>query len=90
MKNLANVISWLFLPLLMPIYALLITMYIPSVEQSYFQNDTLFWMDEGHKFAVLSMFTIFSLIAPGVTLLLLMKSKAISSIEVVSISKLNI
>jgi membrane-associated phospholipid phosphatase len=82
MKNVAHVISWLFLPLLMPIYALLIAMFIPSLEQSYFQNDTLFWMDEGHKFAVISMFTIFSLIAPGITLILLMRSKAISTIEV--------
>ncbi|MES2588671.1 MAG: hypothetical protein V4622_06800 [Bacteroidota bacterium] len=82
MKSLANIISWIFIPLLMPIYALLLAMFIPSVEQSYFQSDTLFWMSPNHKFAIIAMFTIFSFLAPGVTLVLLMRSKAISSIEV--------
>jgi membrane-associated phospholipid phosphatase len=82
MRTLAHLISWVFLPLLMPIYALFLTMFIPSFEQSFFQENTLFWMPNGHKFAVISMFFIFSFLAPGITLVLLLRSKAISNIEV--------
>jgi membrane-associated phospholipid phosphatase len=82
MRILAHLISWVFLPLLMPIYGLLITMFLPSFEQSYFQENTLFWMPDGHKFAVITMFFIFSFLAPAITLVLLLRTKAISSIEV--------
>lgn len=82
MKVLAQLISWIFIPLLMPIYALLIAMYIPSFESNYFQGNTLYWMPPSYKLLVLSMFFIFSFLAPGISLLMLKKSKAISSIEV--------
>jgi membrane-associated phospholipid phosphatase len=81
MRALSHLTSWLFLPLFMPLYALMIAMFIPSVEQSFFQENTLYWMAPAHKFAVLSMFGIFSFAAPGITLILLMRSKIITTIE---------
>ena len=78
----AQVISWVFVPLLMPLYALLVAMYIPSVEVSFFQENTLYWMNPTYKVLILSMFLIFSFLAPGISLVMLKKSKAISSLEV--------
>lgn len=66
----------------MPIYALIITMFFPSFEQSFFQENTLYWMNPSHKFAVLAMFFIFSFLAPAITLLMLLKTKTISTIEI--------
>lgn len=82
MKLAANIISWIFVPLLMPIYGLLVAMYIPSFEQSFFQENTLYFMPPGYKYPILIMFTIFSFLAPGLSLLMLMRSKSISNIEI--------
>lgn len=81
MKIAAQLISWIFIPLLMPIYGLLVAMYVPSVEQSYFQENTLFWMPPGHKVAVLLMFLIFSFLAPAISLVMLQRSNSITSVE---------
>lgn len=81
MKIIAQLISWIFIPLLIPIYALITTMYIPSVEQSYTQENTLFWMPSGHKVAVLLMFLIFSFLAPAISLVMLQRSNSITSVE---------
>lgn len=82
MRILAHIISWVFLPLLMPIYAIAIAMYIPSMEQNFFQENTLFWLNANFKLVVLAWFIIFSFLAPGISLLILRLSKNISSIEV--------
>ena len=81
MRIVANIISWLFIPLLMPIYGLIVAMFIPSVEQSFFQENTLYWMPLNHKWAVLSMFFIFSFLAPAISLVFLRKTNVISSVE---------
>jgi membrane-associated phospholipid phosphatase len=81
MKIFAQLISWVFIPLLMPIYGLLVAMYVPSVEQNFFQENTLFWMQPGHKIAVLLMFLIFSFLAPAISLVMLQRSNTISTIE---------
>lgn len=82
MKIAAQIISWIFIPLLMPIYALMVAMYIPSVESSFYQENTLFWMHPTYKLLILGMFFIFSFLAPGVSLYMLKKNNAISNIEV--------
>ena len=82
MRVLAHTISWLFLPLLMPIYAITTAMYIPSVETSFFQQDTLYWLNPNFKLVVLAWFAIFSFLAPGLSLLILRYSKSISNIEI--------
>ena len=82
MKLAANIISWIFIPLLMPIYALLVAMYIPSVESNFFQENTLYWMHPIYKLLILSMFFIFSFLAPAFSLFMLKKSNSISNLEV--------
>lgn len=82
MKFTAKLISWVFLPLFMPLYALLITMYLPSFEASFYQEKTIFWMNSNLKIAVFSLYFLFSFLAPAISLVLLKKSKIISNFEI--------
>ena len=71
MRVLAHIISWLFLPLLMPIYAVAVALYIPSMEQNFFQEDTLYWLNPKFKLVVIAWFSIFSFFAPAFSLLIM-------------------
>lgn len=82
MENLAKIISWVFVPLFMPIYALIILMYIPSREGFLINDDSLFFLPNSAKLALLFIFFVFSILAPGVTLLYLKKKNLISTIEI--------
>jgi hypothetical protein len=82
MKFTAKLISWVFLPLFMPLYALLITMYLPSLEISFYQEKTIFWMNSNLKIAVFCLYFLFSFLAPAISLVLLKKSKIISNFEI--------
>ena len=46
MKVVSKILSWLFLPLLAPVYAVVITMYTESWEADFYQGDSLFSLDE--------------------------------------------
>jgi hypothetical protein len=82
MKLFAQFVSWVFLPILMPIYALLITMYIPSMEDGFYQERTLYFLHPTLKLAVIGMFALFSFFAPAISLVLLKRSKLISNLEI--------
>jgi membrane-associated phospholipid phosphatase len=81
MEIASRIISWLFLPLLMPIYALLATMYVPSQQAGFFQHDNLFAMPPGYKYFVLLWFIFFAVLAPGFSLVLLKRGQRISNIH---------
>jgi membrane-associated phospholipid phosphatase len=81
MKILAEVLSWVFLPLLMPVYGLLLCMYVPSNQDYLFNEDSLFFLRDEAKMAILYMFMIFSVIAPGLAFVLLHKWKIITTID---------
>ncbi|MFN5845606.1 MAG: hypothetical protein ACK46O_07855 [Flavobacteriia bacterium] len=81
MKILAEVLSWVFLPLLMPVYGLLLAMYVPSNQDYLFNEDSLFFLRDEAKLAILYMFIIFSVIAPGLAFVLLHKWKIITTID---------
>ena len=82
MKFLANLISWIFLPLFMPVYALLLTMYIPSLEEGSFQNKTIYLLDPRLKLALLGIFFLFSFLAPAISLVILKRNNKISNLEI--------
>lgn len=82
MKFLANIISWIFLPLFMPVYALLLTMYIPSLEAGSFQNRTIYLLDPRLKLALLGIFFLFSFLAPAISLVILKRNNKISNLEI--------
>ena len=82
MKFLSNIISWIFLPLFMPVYALLLTMYIPSLEEGSFQNKTIYFLDPRLKLALLGIFFLFSFLAPAISLVILKRNNKISNLEI--------
>jgi hypothetical protein len=81
MKIAAEILSWIFLPLLMPVYGLLIAMYVPSNQDFLFNEDSLYFLSDEAKTAVLYMFLIFSVIAPGLSFVILHKRKIITTID---------
>lgn len=81
MRIVSQIISWVFMPLLAPIYALLLVMFVPS-NIDFMQNDQcMYAMDLQFKKAFLYMFLIFSVLAPGISFLLLKRSGMIGSLE---------
>jgi hypothetical protein len=66
----------------MPIYALLILMYIPSREDYLINDDSLYFLPNENKLGLLAIFFIFSILAPGLTLVYLKSKKIISNIEI--------
>ena len=80
MQQIAKTISWIFLPLFMPIYALLLTLYVPSHELDII-NPSLFYMENELKSQILFLFVVFVTIAPGVSFILMYKRGLLSSVE---------
>lgn len=81
MKLASQIISWVFMPLLMPIYALLLVMFIPSNIDFIQNTQCMFAMDFQFKKAFLYMFLIFCVLAPGVSILILKRRGIIDSID---------
>lgn len=81
MKIFSEIASWVFLPLLMPIYGLLITMYVPSFQDYGINDDSMFFLNDLAKEAIFYMFFIFSGIAPGLSFLILKKRNIITTID---------
>ena len=80
MDYLSKVISWVFNPLTMPVYALLLVMYVPSDHQ-YFQPYCIYLIPGESKMAILKMFVFFGILAPSAVFYWLYKSNMIGSIE---------
>lgn len=81
MRLFSHIVSWAFLPLLMPVYALIIAMYVPSNQDFLFNEDSLYFLNSTAKLAILYMFLVFSVIAPGLSFLFLKWKKIITTID---------
>ena len=77
----ARIISWLFLPLFIPLYGLLLTMYIIPSEEKILSNPSLFLLSDDTKNQLIVLFLIFGAIAPGVSFILMYKRRLISTLE---------
>lgn len=82
MEVLARVISWVFLPLFLPMYALLLVLYVPSDQGDYFNMDCLYALDPVRKWGLIYLFGIFCTVAPGASYIALFRTKVISTIEI--------
>jgi hypothetical protein len=82
MKLLANIISWLFMPLFIPTYCLLLTLFTISFDGFVSGTGSLWSLPNEIKWALINLFLIFTLVAPGISLLVLRNRKMISSIEI--------
>jgi membrane-associated phospholipid phosphatase len=80
MKVVSKILSWIFLPLLAPVYAILIAMYVESWEADFYQGESLFSLDERAKEFFLYLFTAFSFLAPALTVLFLQTRGSVSSV----------
>lgn len=80
MKLFANVISWVFNPLIIPLIALTLVLYVPS-DHGYFNEYCFYHLDSDRKFLMLGHYLMFVVIAPAVSFLLLLNKKVINSIE---------
>lgn len=80
MKGISKVTSWLFFPLLMPIYAVLITMYYPALEYGR-SGVPLHQLSPSLKGLLLLILFIFIVLGPLFSVLSMSKSALISSIE---------
>ena len=81
MKLLASVISWILMPMLMPIYALILVMFFPSQPIDLSSGDSLFLMPLQNKLVLILYYFLFSVFTPGILYLILKKMKYISSLE---------
>jgi hypothetical protein len=80
MHKLAQVISWLFLPLIMPVLALVVVMFTPAVID-FHSNHSLFDLPTRTKIFFLINFLLYSLLLPAIAILLLRYTKRIDSVE---------
>jgi len=80
MKFFSTLLSWLFLPLLMPLYALIIVMYTPA-EKDFTSFHDVFNINENNKIFYLINFALYSILAPGISILIMRASKIIKTIE---------
>jgi len=80
MKLFAKIISWVFLPLFAPIYALVIALYIPALDTDFLQRNSLYNHPAEVKFAILLMFLLFCVMAPSIVIVFMRMQGMLSSV----------
>ena len=81
MKFLAHFFSCVFLPLLMPSYGILISLFVPAYSTN-IEMTSLYFAPIESKWALFTIFFLFSVVAPGVSFILLHRFKVISTIDI--------
>ena len=79
--RLAHLFSWVFLPLFMPTYGILLAMYIPSIPKDLSQV-SMFLLPPEMKTRLVLLFFLFSAVAPGLSFFALHQKKVISTIDI--------
>lgn len=80
MKLLSHIISWVFLPLNIPLMLLVVIFFIPTAPKSFYLFDSPYHYPSEIKLLFLLLFGIFTFIAPAFSLLILKMNKSISSL----------
>lgn len=81
MRIFARILSWIFIPLFAPIYALLLALYIPSTAEGSFQFQTLYFLAPDSKYFFTYVFITFSAVFPIMMLVYFKLSGLITSFE---------
>ncbi len=76
----AHFFSWVFLPLLMPVYGLYLTLFLES-QQKVLRELGMFELPVDLKWQLFYIFTIFSALLPGISCVALHKKKSITPID---------
>ena len=79
MNQLSRILSWVFIPLNAPVFALLIAAYVPS-DTVWERNEVIYLIPEDWKLLLLLMFGFFSILIPSFTILFLRYSGAITTV----------
>ncbi len=89
MRIAAQIISWLFIPLFMPIYALLLVFFVPAENAVVFSN-SLFFFPLVYKTFILTVFILLGVLAPAMSFIYLKLINVISTLEMEDRSERNI
>lgn len=81
MRILSHLFSWVFLPLFMPTYGILISLFAPAISTHYSMS-SLYFAPLPTKWALFTIFFMFSVVAPGISFILLHRFKVISTIDI--------
>jgi len=81
MNIFSQVVSWIFLPLFTPVYALLLVLYFESLPKTFLLWDSLYHYPPELKTSFIYLFLIFTAAAPGLSLIMLKVNKTISSLS---------
>lgn len=82
MRIVYQIISWVFMPLLMPIYTLLILFNLEAISVTAISmKDNLYFSTFAFKWIVFSVFFILVVAAPGLSLIMMRRRNKITSVE---------
>ncbi|MFT5778408.1 MAG: membrane-associated phospholipid phosphatase [Crocinitomicaceae bacterium] len=82
MRIVSHIISWAFIPLLTPVYGMMLAMFVPSRQDYYFNPENLFLQGDDRKWSLLYSYFFFCAIIPGLALMYLKNRGIISTLEV--------
>lgn len=83
MKLSSQIISWLFVPLITPVFAIMLVMLVGSPSfLDELNNDYLYTMNPQHKWQIFYYYFFFCVVVPGLSLLYLKGIGVISTIEI--------
>jgi hypothetical protein len=80
-SHFAHFFSWIFLPLLMPVYGFLIALYIPTYQNTFVGSGALYTLHDEAKSMIFYIFFVFSAVAPAAAFLILRARNVISTID---------
>ena len=80
MKSFSKVLSYLFHPLFMPLFGLVILLNVPTVSVG-FIDTSLYNLLPQYKYYFYGIFALLTLLAPGFSILIMYWSKLVSSLE---------
>lgn len=82
MQFIYKIISWIFVPLMMPVYTLAVMFFTETVSKTSIDiKENPFLMNPYLKIVTLIIFFILLVIAPGLSLIIMQKNRQIESIE---------
>lgn len=81
MKETAKVLSWLFLPLFAPVFALMLGMFVEAQQPDMFLDKSLYYLKPDAKYFFIYVFAAFSAVFPILTLVYFKLTGIISSLQ---------
>lgn len=81
MDKFSKLIAWLFLPLFTPIYGLLLVLYLPLDSTFFSANASLYLLHPTLKILFILLFSVFIVLAPGLSLVVMKRNNTISSLQ---------